>query len=72
MKTFFINKIFNKDKSVTIREFKTLFPDLFNKTVEMNSDLGFCTILDTETTGLDHKQDPNTLIWLVKCVGNSI
>jgi hypothetical protein len=34
MKTFFINKIFNKDKSVTIREFKTLSPDLFNKTVE--------------------------------------
>lgn len=57
MKNFFINNIYNDDKSVTIREFKTLSPDLFNKTVEMNSDMGFCTILDTETTGLDHKKD---------------
>lgn len=57
MKNFFINKIYNEDKSVTIREFKELSPDLFNKTVEMNSDMGFCTILDTETTGLDHNKD---------------
>jgi DNA polymerase-3 subunit epsilon len=57
MKNFFINKIYNDDKSVTIREFKELPPELFNKTVEMNSDMGFCTILDTETTGLDHGKD---------------
>lgn len=57
MKNFFINKIYNDDKSVTIREFKELSPELFNKAVEMNSDMGFCTILDTETTGLDHNKD---------------
>lgn len=57
MKNFFINKIYNEDKSVTIREFKELSPDLFSIAVEMNSDMGFCTILDTETTGLDHNKD---------------
>ena len=57
MKNFFINKIYNEDKSVTIREFKELPPDLFSIAVEMNSDMGFCTILDTETTGLDHNKD---------------
>jgi DNA polymerase-3 subunit epsilon len=57
MKKFFSDKIYNADKSVTIREFTELSPDLFNKEVVMNSDLGFCSILDTETTGLDHLKD---------------
>lgn len=57
MKRFFVDKIYNADKSVIIREFTELSPDLFNKTVEMNSDLGFCSILDTETTGLDFNKD---------------
>ncbi|MDD4974120.1 MAG: 3'-5' exonuclease [Bacteriovorax sp.] len=57
MKKFFVDKIYNADKSVTIREFTELSPDLFNKAVVMNSDLGFCSILDTETTGLDHVKD---------------
>jgi DNA polymerase-3 subunit epsilon len=57
MKKFFIDNIYNADKSVTIREFKELSPELFNKAVVMNPDLGFCCILDTETTGLDHVKD---------------
>lgn len=57
MKKFFADKIYNADKSVTIREFTELSPDLFNKAVVMNFDLGFCSILDTETTGLDHNKD---------------
>jgi DNA polymerase-3 subunit epsilon len=57
MKNFFAEKIYNADKSVTIHEFKELSPALFNKNFEMNSELGFCTILDTETTGLDHNKD---------------
>jgi DNA polymerase-3 subunit epsilon len=57
MKNFFVNNIYNADKSVTVREFTSLSSDLFNKTVVMNSDMGFCTILDTETTGLDHNKD---------------
>lgn len=57
MKKFFADNIFNADKSVTVREFTELSPDLFNKTVVMNSDMGFCSILDTETTGLDHAKD---------------
>lgn len=57
MKKFFADNIFNTDKSVTVREFTELSPDLFNKTVVMNSDMGFCSILDTETTGLDHNKD---------------
>lgn len=57
MKKFFADKIYNTDKSVTIREFTELSPELFKKEVVMNPDLGFCSILDTETTGLDHKKD---------------
>ena len=57
MKKFFSDKIYNADKSVTIREFKELSPDLFNKIVVMGPDMGFCSILDTETTGLDHNKD---------------
>jgi DNA polymerase-3 subunit epsilon len=57
MKKFFVDKVYNADKSVTIREFSELSPDLFNIDVVMNSDLGFCCILDTETTGLDHQKD---------------
>ena len=57
MKKFFMDKMYNPDKSVTINEFTQLSPDLFNKEVEMNSDLGFCSLLDTETTGLDHNKD---------------
>jgi DNA polymerase-3 subunit epsilon len=57
MKKFFIENIFNEDNSVTIREFRGLSSDLFNKAVVMNSEMGFCCILDTETTGLDHNSD---------------
>lgn len=57
MKKLFVDKVYNNDKSVTIQEFTKLPSDLFNKDVEMNSDMGFCTILDTETTGLDHQND---------------
>ena len=57
MKKIFADKIYNPDKSVTIREFTELSPDLFKKIVDMNSDMRFCSILDTETTGLDHNKD---------------
>lgn len=57
MKKFFVEKAFNKDRSITIQEFKELPSHLFTKEVEKNSDMGFCTILDTETTGLNHDRD---------------
>ena len=57
MKKFFIDKVYNEDRSITINEFTELPPSLFEKEIEMNSDMGFCTILDTETTGLDHLND---------------
>lgn len=57
MKQFFIEDIFNDDRSVTISEFKELSADLFSKEVELTEDYGICSILDTETTGLDHKSD---------------
>ncbi len=57
MKKFFIDTIYNDDKSVTINEFTALSLDLFNKEVVMTSDMGLCCILDTETTGLDHAKD---------------
>jgi DNA polymerase-3 subunit epsilon len=57
MKKFFIDKIYNEDQSVTISEFTKLPDELFVKEVEMSPELGICSILDTETTGLDHKSD---------------
>jgi DNA polymerase III alpha subunit (gram-positive type) len=57
MKKLFIENIYNQDNSVTITEFKGLDKLLLSKVVEMNEDLGICSILDTETTGLDHKKD---------------
>jgi DNA polymerase-3 subunit epsilon len=57
MKKFFIDKIYNEDQSVTIREFTKLPDELFAKEIEMSPDLGICSILDTETTGLNHKSD---------------
>lgn len=57
MKKLFIDKIFNDDKSVTIKEFKALDSKLFSKEIEMTAELGICAILDTETTGLDHQKD---------------
>lgn len=57
MKKFFVDKVYNEDRSITINEFTELPPSLFEKDVEMNTDMGFCTILDTETTGLDHQND---------------
>ena len=57
MKKFFIDKVFNKDHSVTISEFKELPPHLFTQVVEKTAEMGFCTILDTETTGLDYEND---------------
>jgi DNA polymerase-3 subunit epsilon len=57
MKKFFIDSIFNQDHSVTIHEFKSLPSDLFQKEVIKTEDMGFCLILDTETTGLDFEKD---------------
>lgn len=57
MKKFFVDKVYNPDRSITIQEFKELPKDLFTKAVEKNPDLGFCVILDTETTGLDFEKD---------------
>ena len=57
MKKFFIDKIFNHDQSVTIKEFKELPKELFTKEIVKTDDMGFCVILDTETTGLDHEKD---------------
>ena len=57
MKKFFIDSLFNQDHSVTIHEFKSLPPDLFTKAVVKTDDMGFCLILDTETTGLDFEKD---------------
>jgi DNA polymerase-3 subunit epsilon len=57
MKKFFIDKIYNEDQSITIKEFKGLSSELFEKEVEMTPDYGICAILDTETTGLDHHKD---------------
>jgi DNA polymerase-3 subunit epsilon len=54
---FFIDKLYNEDRSVVIREFSQLPGEIFTKEVEMTPDLGICSILDTETTGLDHKND---------------
>ena len=57
MKKFFIPQLFNNDQSVTIQEFKELPASLFSKEVKETPDMGFCSILDTETTGLDHETD---------------
>jgi DNA polymerase-3 subunit epsilon len=57
LKKFFVEKLYNSDQSITISEFKNLPIELFDKEIEMNPDLGICSILDTETTGLDHKSD---------------
>ena len=57
MKKLFIDKKYNTDRTVTIEEFKELPSALFNKEVEKSADMGFCLILDTETTGLDSTQD---------------
>lgn len=57
MKRFFVENIYNQDRSVTVREFKGLSPELFEKKIEMTSDMGICLLLDIETTGLDHKKD---------------
>lgn len=57
MKKFFVDKVMNSDRSITIREFKELPSDLFSKEVTINPDMGFCTILDTETTGLEAGKD---------------
>jgi DNA polymerase-3 subunit epsilon len=57
MKKLFVDKIYNPDRSITIQEFKELPADLFSKVVKETPDMGYCTILDTETTGLDHAKD---------------
>ncbi|MBT4790336.1 MAG: DNA polymerase III subunit epsilon [Halobacteriovoraceae bacterium] len=57
MKKFFVDNIYNADQSITIKEFTKLPEDLFSKEIEMSSEFGICSILDTETTGLDHKKD---------------
>ena len=57
MKNFFIDNIYNQDRSVTISEFKELPLELFEKSIDITPEMGFCSILDTETTGLDHDKD---------------
>lgn len=57
MKKIFIDKAFNPDQSVTIKEFKELPKELFAKEIIKTDDMGFCVILDTETTGLDFEKD---------------
>ena len=57
MKKFFIDSVIGKDKSVEIVEFSSLPDELFQKEVAINSEVGVCSILDTETTGLDFKSD---------------
>lgn len=57
MKKLFVQSLYNDDQSILIKEFKELPKDLFEKEIEMSPDMGFCTILDTETTGLDHTRD---------------
>jgi DNA polymerase III subunit epsilon len=57
MKKFFIDNVYNTDGSVTINEFKYFAPELFKKKVKMTSEVGVCSILDTETTGLEHNKD---------------
>lgn len=57
MKKIFIDKVFNDDQSITIKEFKGLEAHLFTKEVEQTTEFGVCAILDTETTGLDHERD---------------
>lgn len=57
MKKFFIDNLYNEDQSVTISEFKKLPDELFSKEIEMSPEFGICSILDTETTGLDHQRD---------------
>lgn len=57
MKKIFLDKLYNEDKSVTVCEFSELPADLFNKEIQDNRDIGFCSIIDTETTGLDHQKD---------------
>lgn len=57
MKKFFIDKVYNPDHSVTIKEFKELPKELFSKDIQITPDMGFCVILDTETTGLDFEKD---------------
>ncbi|MBT4761404.1 MAG: hypothetical protein HOO06_06870 [Bdellovibrionaceae bacterium] len=57
MSHLFVESLYNEDKSVTIKEFTELPPSIFDKEVKMNPDIGVCSILDTETTGLDYKKD---------------
>lgn len=52
MKNFFIEKLYQSDESVVIRKFSELSPELFDLNIEMTADMGICSILDTETTGL--------------------
>ena len=57
MKKFFIDSLYSSDRSVAVREFKTLPNELIHKEVEMTPEMGICAILDTETTGLDFEKD---------------
>ncbi|MCK5883793.1 MAG: hypothetical protein KAG61_08905 [Bacteriovoracaceae bacterium] len=57
MNKFFIENLHDESNSVTVSEFKEFGAELFSKHIETNPDLGICSILDTETTGLDHKKD---------------
>ena len=49
--------VYNEDNSVTIQEFTELPADMINKVVEDDPNIGICSILDTETTGLNHNKD---------------
>ena len=52
MKNFFLEKLYNADQSVNICKFSELPKELFEQELEMMPEMGICSILDTETTGL--------------------
>lgn len=57
MKKFFLEKLYDDEQNVVIQEFKHLDKNLFTKEIEDSNDYGVCSILDTETTGLNHYLD---------------
>jgi len=56
MKNLFLDKLYDAQRSVCVEEFKNLDKDLF-KDISRTKEIGICTLIDTETTGLNHRQD---------------